>query len=202
MLQYASEFCICLWSTSVSSPVICRFMYLSYWHTQWMTSHRDLVQLPPPKMGIVRPNLKGIKKTRDIFFWGQFRDATWGCILIVATHNVLSTDHMATAAPDVKTSGETSLDGFLSLTPLHKCQQITRLVSYVCGWRGFFQVFQVITEGGGEKRRTVFRLTVDLNSEFEATRVNRSRDLEARHKQIKLPSRRLILISSDHVLSR
>ena len=122
--------------------------------------------------------------------------------MIVATHNVLSTDHMATAAPDVKTSGETSLDGFLSLTPLHKCQQITRLVSYVCGWRGFFQVFQVTTEGGGEKRRTVFRLTVDLNSEFEATRVNRSRDLEARHKQIKLPSHRLILISSNHVLSQ
>lgn len=43
---------------------------------------------------------------------------------------------------------------------------LIRLVSYVCGWMGFFQVFQVTTEGGGEKRGTVFRLTVEFNFRF------------------------------------
>jgi len=42
------------------------------------------------------------------------------------------------------------------------CICLRWLVLYVCGWRGFFQVFQVTTEGGGEEIRTVFRLTVDL----------------------------------------
>ena len=65
---------------------------------------------------------------------------------------------------------------------------------------GVFSSFSSDHRGGEERKEG--RYSDCPISEFEAARANRSWDLEVRRKYFKWPSHRLILISSDHVVSR